>query len=476
MKRQSKKINTSQLALDDTIAAVSTPLGEAGIGIVRLSGRDALSIADKIFISKEKKQPSKFKTYSTHYGWVVSSEQRRAPKIIDEVILTVMRSPRSYTKEDIVEINCHSGIIALKKILDLTIKMGARLAEPGEFTRRAFINGRIDLTQAEAVLDIISAKTDTALEIGVNQLKGELSKKIDEIRDGLVEVLAYLEAEIDFPEEDTSKLSLKQQSSRLNKIKKQIEELLETADQGKILREGINVVICGRPNVGKSSLLNTLIKEEKAIVTHIPGTTRDIVEEIINLKGIPLRFVDTAGIIEPKDLVEKEAIKRSHEQLENCDLALFLFDNNHNLSDQDRILINKLRGKNIIFVINKMDLPAKININQLKAVTKNAKIVKISVLKKQGIDDLEDEIIKNIWQGRFRDRKDILISNVRHIQGLRIALEQISRALTVIKRKISIEFICMELKGAIKELDSITGKAIETDLLDKIFSEFCIGK
>ncbi|MFH1655225.1 MAG: tRNA uridine-5-carboxymethylaminomethyl(34) synthesis GTPase MnmE [Candidatus Omnitrophota bacterium] len=463
------------LKFDDTIAAVSTALGQAGIGIVRLSGKDALPIVDKIFASKEKKKPSKFKTYSTHYGWIINGKKGKS-EVIDEVILTVMRAPKSYTKEDIVEINCHSGILPLKKILDLTIKMGARLAEAGEFTRRAFINGRIDLAQAEAVLDIINAKTDQALEISVSQLKGELSREIESIRNELVEVLAYLEAEIDFPEEDINRLPLRQQLARLNNTKKQIENLLETSEQGKIMREGINVVICGRTNVGKSSLLNTLIKEEKAIVTHIPGTTRDIVEEIINLKGIPLRFVDTAGMIEPKDLVEKEAIKRSHTQIDNCDLALLLFDNSQKLSDKDKMLLKNLKGKNIIFVINKIDLPSKINTNRLKSIAKNSKIVKISVLKKFGIKNLEDTIIKNVWQGKFKDKKSVFISNIRHIQALRSALGQIEKTLEVISRKISTEFVCLELKGAVEELDSITGRTIEKDLLDKIFSEFCIGK
>lgn len=473
MVKKDKTINTSKFGLNDTIAAVSTPLGQAGIGIVRLSGRDSLSIVDKIFISKEKTKPSKFKTYTTHYGWICENGRG---KIIDEVILTVMRSPKSYTKEDIVEINCHSGFLPLKKILDVVVRMGARLAEPGEFTRRAFINGRIDLAQAEAVLDIINAKTETALEIGVSQLKGELSKKIEETRNELVEVLAYLEAEIDFPEEDINKLSFKEQTKRLEKAKQNIEELLETSEEGKIMREGIDVVICGRPNVGKSSLLNTLIKEEKAIVTHIPGTTRDIVEEIINLKGIPLRFVDTAGIIEPKDLVEKEAIKRSHEQLDNCDLALLVLDNHQKLSEQDKILIRKLNGKNIIFVINKIDLAPRINIKTLQSLAKNPTIVKISALRKLGIKNLEEAIIKNVWRGKFKANKGVFISNIRHIQALRNALGQIDKTLELILKRFSTEFICLELTLAVKELDSVTGKTIEKDLLDKIFSEFCIGK
>ncbi|MBM3252384.1 MAG: tRNA uridine-5-carboxymethylaminomethyl(34) synthesis GTPase MnmE, partial [Candidatus Omnitrophica bacterium] len=455
MYKSIKTLNTAKIGLDDTIAAISTPLGQAGIGIVRLSGKDALSIVDKIFVSKENKKPSKFKTYTTHYGWIVNGYKLQAtsykrkiknlkpvacslkPEIIDEVILTIMRAPKSYTKEDVVEINCHSGFLPLRKILDLVLKKGARLAEPGEFTQRAFINGRIDLTQAEAVLDIINAKTDQALEIGVSQLKGELSKEIDFIRNELLEVLAYLEAEIDFPEEEIDKLSLKQQTARLIKTKKQIEKLLETAEQGKIMREGINVVICGKPNVGKSSLLNTLIKQEKAIVTHIPGTTRDIVEEVINLKGIPLRFVDTAGIIEPKDLIEKEAIKRSHQQINNCDLALLLFDQGQRLSAQDKILVENLKGKNVIFVVNKIDLPSKINAAKLKSIAKNSKIIKISVLRKFGIKNLEEAIIKNIWQGKFKDRKGVFLSNIRHIQALKNSLEQINKTLAIISGKIS---------------------------------------
>ncbi|MBM3247890.1 MAG: tRNA uridine-5-carboxymethylaminomethyl(34) synthesis GTPase MnmE [Candidatus Omnitrophica bacterium] len=473
MVKKDKTINTFKLGLNDTIAAVSTPLGQAGIGIVRLSGKDSLSIVDKIFVSKEKSKPSKFRTYTTHYGWICENGKGR---IIDEVILTVMRSPKSYTKEDIVEINCHSGLIPLKKILEVVVKLGARLAEPGEFTRRAFINGRIDLTQAEAVLDIINAKTDSALEIGVSQLKGELSKKIEQIRNELVEVLAYLEAGIDFPEEDIDKLSLKQQAKHLEMAKRNIESLLESSEQGKIMREGIDVVICGKPNVGKSSLLNTLIKEEKAIVTHIPGTTRDIVEEVINLKGIPLRFVDTAGIIEPKDLVEKEAIKRSHQQLENCDLALFVLDNHEKISNQDKSLINKLKGKNIIIVINKIDLSSKINIKTLKSLAKNSTIVKISALQKLGIKNLEEAIIKNVWQGKFKINKGVFLSNIRHIHALRNALVQIDKTIELILKRFSAEFICLELTSAVKELDSVTGKTIEKDLLDRIFSEFCIGK
>jgi tRNA modification GTPase len=259
-------------------------------------------------------------------------------------------------------------------------------------------------------------------------------------------------------------------------VKNDIERLLESSEQGRIMREGIDVVICGKPNVGKSSLLNTLIKEEKAIVTHIPGTTRDIVEEIINLKGIPLRFVDTAGIIEPKDLVEKEAIKRSHQQLENCDLALFVLDNHQNISNQDKNLIAKLKNKNIIFVINKIDLAGKINIKTLKSLAKDSKIVKISALHKLGIKDLEEAIIKNVWRGRFKNNKGVFLSNVRHIQALRNALSQIDKTLELISKKISAELICLELTLAVKELDSVTGRTIEKDLLDKIFSEFCIGK
>ncbi|MDD5166249.1 MAG: tRNA uridine-5-carboxymethylaminomethyl(34) synthesis GTPase MnmE, partial [Candidatus Omnitrophica bacterium] len=286
--------------LNDTIAAISTPPGESGIGIVRLSGKRALVIADEIFVSKDGGKVPGFKTYTTHYGWITQNA-----KVIDEVILTVMRAPRSYTKEDVVEINCHGGIVAMRAVLDLVLTKGCRLSLPGEFTKRAFLNGRIDLVQAEAVLDIIRAKTDSALRIGTEQLRGTLSGKINKLRQILLEMLVGIEANIDFPDEEITGVNLKRTLQKLNEINGILKEILDTARCGRIMREGIHVVICGKPNVGKSSLLNALLKQERSIVTPVAGTTRDTIEEVIDIKGLPVRIVDTAGILEPRDLIEK---------------------------------------------------------------------------------------------------------------------------------------------------------------------------
>ncbi|MDI6758562.1 MAG: tRNA uridine-5-carboxymethylaminomethyl(34) synthesis GTPase MnmE, partial [Candidatus Omnitrophota bacterium] len=366
------------LDLSDTIVAISTSIGESGIGIVRLSGKEAFSIADKIFVSKDNKKPSAFKTYTIHYGWIVRQATKQR-KIIDEVILTVMRKPKSYTKEDIVEINCHGGILAVRAVLELVLESGARLAEPGEFTKRAFLNGRIDLAQAEAVLDTIRAKTDSALKIGVEQLRGVLSDKVNNLRNALLEIIAALEADIDFPEEEaglvnpvknnqiqiqeqeiSNGINLKEILERLNRLNNELKDIIEAARYGRIIREGLHVVICGRPNVGKSSLLNALLRKERSIVTPIPGTTRDTIEEIIDIKGIPIRIVDTAGILEPRDLIEKHAVERSKKQIDLADLVILLFDGSRRLSKDDTALIAKLKKKVVIAIINKIDLKQKI--------------------------------------------------------------------------------------------------------------------
>lgn len=466
---------------DDTIAAISTPIGQGGIGIVRLSGSSALKIADKVFLSKDKERPSAFESYTVHYGWVADSglkieNGKSKPVVIDEAILTVMRAPRSYTREDVVEINCHSGIVPLRKTLELVLRRGARLAEPGEFTRRAFINGRIDLIQAEAVRDIIQARSEAALKLGLNQLQGRLSEKVLRSRDCLFAAYAHLEASIDFPDEDI-------EISGRNKLKKDIEkaigeiaELLTASSQGKILREGIQVAICGRPNAGKSSLLNCLLKEERAIVTHIPGTTKDTIEEIINIEGIPVKLVDTAGITRPKDLIEEEAVKRSRQAIEKADLVLYVIDGTRGISAQDRQIIQGLDGKKVIAVVNKIDLKAGMNSATLKMLFKHRPRARVSALKTIGIRRLEDALAKEIWGGKLKAREDLLISNVRHIELLKSAREFAERALSGIKDGLSAEFIGCDLKAALTALDRITGKAAAEELLDKIFGDFCIGK
>jgi len=455
--------------INDTITAISTPIGESGIGIVRISGKDALAVADKIFVSKDGNKPSAFKTYTTHYGWIIDKKE-----IIDEVILTVMRAPKSYTKEDIVEINCHGGIVALRRILDLVLESGARLAQPGEFTKRAFLNGRIDLAQAEAVLDIIRAKSDSALKIGVEQLKGVLSQELNKIRKDLLNILSILEANIDFPEEEITSANLKEISQKLNNIKEQLQHILDSSGAGRILREGINVVICGKPNVGKSSLLNALLKQERSIVTPIAGTTRDTIEEIIDIKGIPMRIVDTAGIIEPGDFIEKKAVQRSKRYIDLADLVILLFDGSRRLTKEDELLIRKIKKKKVIAAINKIDLRQKIEKN--KIINRLGKIIGISAKKLKNINLLEDAIVDLVYNGKVISSEPILVCNLRHIEIIKRAQKLIAQALNSLDNNLSLEFIAGDLKDASLHLDEILGKKFSEDLLDRIFSEFCIGK
>ena len=478
--------------LSDTIAAIATSVGESGIGIVRISGKDALKVADKVFISKDGKKPSAFKTYTTHYGWIVNSlpccrvtalsrldaqTRKRAnaqTEIVDEVILTVMRAPKSYTKEDIAEINCHGGIVALRRVLDLVLENGCRLAEPGEFTKRAFLNGRIDLAQAEAVLDIIRAKTDAALKISVEQLKGVLSGQINRIRGALLDILSLLEANIDFPEEEIGTVNLKQISERLHKINNELKEILDNSRRGRIFREGIHVVICGKPNVGKSSLLNALLKQERSIVTPIAGTTRDVIEEIIDIRGIPVRIVDTAGIIEPRDLVEKKAVQRSKRQIDLADLVILMLDGSKKLAREDQVLIKKLKRKTTLALVNKIDLRQKIEKEKVSRAFKDS--IGISAKKLTNINLLEEAVANSVYGGKVSQSESMMVGNLRHIESIKKAQKLIAEALNSLDNKLSLEFIAQDIKEALGYFDEILGRRFSQDLLDKIFSEFCIGK
>lgn len=460
--------------LNDTIAAISTAIGESGIGIVRISGKGALAIADKIFRGKDGKAPSRCKTYTMHYGWIVKPGSCGQDRIIDEVILTVMRKPRSYTKEDIVEINCHGGITSLRAILDLVLANGGRIAEPGEFTKRAFLNGRIDLPQAEAVLDIIRAKTDSALRIGAEQLKGALSGSINTLRQALLDILCDLEANIDFPEDQTASADLKTMRSSLENIARKLSSMLETSDYGRILREGINTVICGRTNVGKSSLLNALLKQERSIVTPVAGTTRDTIEEVINIKGIPVKIVDTAGIIEPRDLIEHQAVLRSQKYIKAADLVILMFDGSKRLSAGDRMLIRKLKKKTVIAVINKNDLRQKIEKDKLSGIFN--RLVSISARKNKNIDLLEEAIASLVAKGRVLEPEAGFVAKARHIEKLKRLQKFIAQALNSLDNNLSLEFVCQDLKDGLMCLDEMLGKRFSEDLLDRIFSEFCIGK
>jgi tRNA modification GTPase len=460
--------------LDDTIAAISTPIGESGIGIVRLSGRNALEIADLIFLSKKKEHPSDFRTYTTHYGWII--EDKRSKAVIDEVILTVMRAPKSYTKEDVVEINCHGGIVALRRVLELILEKGCRLAQPGEFTKRAFLNGRIDLTQVEAILDIIKAKTDNALKIGAEQLRGSLSRELNGIRNNLLDMLVVLEAGIDFPDEELQFPRIRKIKKNLNNINVRLQKLLEAARTARLLREGINVVICGRTNVGKSSLLNALLRQERSIVTSVAGTTRDTVEEVMDIKGIPVKIIDTAGIIRPRDLIERKAIARSKRYITLADLVVLLFDGSKRLSKEDRVLMQRLQDKIVLAVINKIDLRQKIEKD--KIARKFANAIAISAKKGKNINLLEDAIAELAYKGKFSNHESASVSNLRHIEKIRKAQKLIAEAANSVDNNnlLSSEYVCQDIRDALLAFDDILGRRFSEDLLEKIFSSFCIGK
>jgi len=465
---------------EDTIVAIATPLGCGGLGIIRLSGPRTLEICDQLFLAKNKRRPSQFKNFTVHYGWVVKSSS----EIVDEALLTVMRGPQSYTKEDVAEISCHGGVVSLRGILSLAIDGGARLAQPGEFTKRAFLNGRIDLTQAEAVLDIVQAKTDAFLRVSLNQLKGELTIELEAIREELMSLYTEMEAIVNFPEDDVDTSARGELRNRLLLVRGRIEGLLKTSDQGRILKEGIRIVLCGKPNVGKSSLLNVLLKEPRAIVTEIAGTTRDTIEETAQIQGIPFQLVDTAGILEPRDLVEEEAVKRSRLYMNRADLILLLMDGSQPLSFEDETLIEMVKERRVLVVINKCDLAPQLEEIKLRALLEGPvperdragkKMVRISALRKIAIDQLEEAIGECVWQGPT-DTHGVLLSNVRHISALKEGAALLQKAQGSLQEGLSLEFVSEDIKLAVHSLDTITGRTIDSDLLDRIFSEFCIGK
>lgn len=458
---------------EDTIAAISTPPGQGGIGIVRLSGREALVIADRMFVKKNGKKPSSLKSHTVHYGDVTDRERGET---IDEALLTVMRAPKSYTKEDVVEISCHGGTVSLKAILSLAMRLGARLADPGEFTKRAFLNGRIDLTQAEAVLDIIQAKTDAFLKVSTHQLKGDLSVELEAIREQIMDIYVAVEAIVNFPEDGIEGQGKEKIMAGLTTVKGRVGVLVQTSEQGCVLKEGIKIVLCGRPNVGKSSLLNVLLRTPRAIVSDIPGTTRDTIEETAQIKGIPFQLVDTAGILEPRDRIEHEAVARSHQHIAGADLVLFVFDASEGLKTEDERLMQAVNGQNVIAVLNKCDLPRKINDNPISGKYGAANVLTVSAKERAGLERLEAAIVDNIWHGKEVHTHGVLISNVRHRQALEDCQTSLEKAMAGLGDGLSLEFISEEIKAAVNYLDNITGRNIDEDLLENIFSRFCIGK
>ncbi len=461
--------------IDDTIVAVSTPVGEGGIGIIRLSGKNALAIADKMFVARNKRKPSEFESFTVHYGDVV---RRSAGEVIDEALLTLMRAPKSYTREDVVEISAHGGVASVRAVFNLAVTLGARVAEPGEFTKRAFLNGRIDLTQAEAVLDMVHSRTEAFLRVSASQLKGELSTELERIRERLMGVYAAIEAVINFPEDDidAEKQSVRSLREHVQGARDDIQRLLSSADHGRILKEGIKVVLCGRPNVGKSLLLNVLLKQPRAIVTPIAGTTRDTIEETAQIQGIPFQLVDTAGVLEPRDLIEEEAIRRSHLAVRGADLVLLVLDAGAALNAEDEKLFDLVRGRDLLIVLNKCDLRPRIDEREIKTALPGGKIVRVSALNKEGIAQLEGEIVAQVWHGKVVDAHGILISNARHVRALQDALTAVAQAQETLKKRLSLEFVSEEIKRAVNSLDTITGRHIDNDLLEQIFARFCIGK
>ena len=457
---------------DDTIAAIATPLGEGGLAVVRISGADAFAVAEKVFLpaGKNSLQPSAAPTHTIHFGKIV-----RAGETIDEVLLAVLRAPRTFTREDTIEISCHGGILPAKLVLDTILENGARLAEPGEFTRRAFLNGRLDLAQAEAVADLIHSRTELALAAANEQLAGKLSQRINQLRDDLMHTLAHVEAHIDFPDEDISPDTKAQLLKRLENGISFMDELLRTANEGQILRRGIRAAIVGRPNAGKSSLLNQLLGHDRAIVSPIPGTTRDTIEETANIRGLPVVFIDTAGSREGRDEIEVEGIRRSRETLAKAELILHVLDASEPLTNADEIYLAEFASKKRILVRNKTDLPVKLD-SEFRIPNSEFRIVDVSCLSGQGMEALKDAIKNLVWAGKIEAGMLQVMINSRHQEALGRARVAAMRTLDALRADATLELVALDLRIAANAVGEIVGKTATEDLLDSIFSQFCIGK
>ena len=456
---------------EDTIAAIATPVGMGGIGIIKISGSKSLRIAERIFRSKH--HLSALQSHQLHYGEILDTKDG---SVIDEVLISFMRKPISYTKEDVVEINCHSGILVLQRILEVVLREGARLAESGEFTKRSFINGRIDLSQAEAVIDIVKSQTNASLKIANQQLRGALSKEVMRLKEVIVTLLTPIEASIDFPEEDIDIISFKELRSKINGLNDSIKALIDSYEEGRFYREGISVVIVGKPNVGKSSLLNSLLKENRAIVTPIPGTTRDFIEEAISIKGFPLKVIDTAGIEDARDIIEEEGVKLAKEKLSCADLVILVLDSSQGLNQGDYNLIAELTDKKVVIALNKIDLVSESSLTRLKTELNDYPTVPISALHFWGIEELKEAIFSTIAHYRFDASSSVFVTNTRHKIALERTLESLRLAQESIIKEMSPEFIALDMQLALKYLGEIVGATTSEDILDKIFSEFCIGK
>ena len=459
--------------VNDTIAAVITAMGASSVGIIRLSGPEAVDIGAKIYHGK--KDLRLVDSHTIHYGKVVNPIDG---KVVDEVLMMVMRGPRSFTGEDIIEIQCHGGTVVIQKILNLVLAQGARLAEVGEYSKRAFLNGKMDLSQAEAIMDIVGAKTERSLDLALTQLQGGLSAKIGETRAQLLELIAFIQADIDYPDDDIERLTEDEQQQRVQGMIEQIESILQTAQKGQIIRDGLKVAIIGKPNVGKSSLMNALLGQNRAIVTDIPGTTRDVIEEYVNLNGIPLKIVDTAGIRQTDNLVEQIGVEKARAFLKAADLVLYVYEPLLGLNEEDQDILKLIKpDQPVVFLKNKMDLPME---EQKKAealtIINNRPVIAISAMNHQGIDKLEKWIIDMFFDGQLDISQEVMVTNARHITILEQSIAHLVAVSQGIDQGITNDFLVIDCQSAWEKLGSITGDTVEEDLLDQIFSQFCLGK
>ncbi|HCA7178478.1 TPA: tRNA uridine-5-carboxymethylaminomethyl(34) synthesis GTPase MnmE [Staphylococcus pseudintermedius] len=466
------KGGTSIVEQLDTITSISTPMGEGAIGIVRLSGHDAVEIADKLY--KGKHLLKDVPTHTINYGHIIDPETE---EVVEEVMVSVLRAPRTFTREDIVEINCHGGILTINRVLELTMTYGARMAEPGEYTKRAFLNDRIDLSQAEAVMDFIRSKTDRASKVAMNQIEGRLSDLIKRQRQSILEILAQVEVNIDYPEyDDVEDATTEFLLERSQEIKLEIQKLLDTGVQGKIMREGLSTVIVGKPNVGKSSMLNNLIQDNKAIVTEVAGTTRDVLEEYVNVRGVPLRLVDTAGIRETEDIVERIGVERSRKALSEADLILFVLNYNEPLTEDDRKLYEVIKNEDAIVIINKTDLEQRLDLAEVETMVGDMPIIQTSMLQQQGIDELEIQIRDLFFGGEVQSQDMTYVSNSRHISLLKQAKNAIQDAIDAAEMGVPMDMVQIDLTRTWEILGEIIGESASEELIDQLFSQFCLGK
>lgn len=457
--------------MEDTIAAIATAPGEGGIGVVRISGEDSRAILEQIF-SREKKEYD-IMPRMMHYGFV---RDNFSGELIDEVMAVYFKEPYSYTAEDVVEIQCHGSMVSLRKILSLVLKNGARIAEPGEFTKRAFLNGRLDLSQAEAVIDLIRAKSDKSFDVALNQLEGNFSKEIRQIRAELMNSLVNITVNIDYPDEDIEQLTFENLISDLTSVRVKIEKMLQTSDTGRIMSEGLKISIIGKPNVGKSSLMNALLKETRAIVTSVPGTTRDTIEEMLTIRGIPVKLTDTAGIRETEDLIEKIGIEKSKEAFNNADLIIFMADRSRALDEEDFSILNHIRDKKAVVILNKTDLPSAFDSVELKKHLSEACIIEASVANGVGIEEIENVVENMVYGGEVKHSNSMMVTNVRHKNLLEEAETSLGDAIEMAKACQPLELLEIDASRAYECLGAIIGEAVEEDIINEVFERFCLGK